>query len=40
MLVCAAQSIMKQFYNPYTVRPALSGHSKIDKTKVLKANGS
>ena len=40
MLVCAAQSIMKQFYNTYTVKPALNGHSKIDKTKVLKANGS
>ena len=23
-----------------TVKPVLSGHSKIDKTKVLKANGS
>ena len=23
-----------------TVNPALSGHSKIDKTKVLKTNGS
>ena len=23
-----------------TVKPALSGHSKIDKTKVLKTNGS
>ena len=23
-----------------TVKPALSGHSKIDKTKVLMANGS
>ena len=24
----------------YTVKPVLSGHSKIDKTKVLKANSS
>ena len=24
----------------YTVKPGLSGHSKIDKTKVLKTNGS
>ena len=23
-----------------SVKPVLSGHSKIDKTKVLKANGS
>ena len=23
----------------YTVKPVLSGHSKIDKTKVLKTNG-
>ena len=27
-----------QLYN--TVKPVLSGHSKIDKTKVLKTNGS
>ena len=24
----------------YTVKPVLSGHSKIDETKVLKTNGS
>ena len=24
----------------YTVKPVLSGHSKIDKTKSLKTNGS
>ena len=24
----------------YTVKPVLSGHSKIDKTKVLNTNGS
>ena len=24
----------------YTVEPVLSGHSKIDKTKLLKTNGS
>ena len=23
-----------------TIKPVLNGHSKIDKTKVLKANGS
>ena len=23
-----------------TVKPVLSGHSKIDKTKILKTNGS
>ena len=26
--------------NIHTVKPVLSGHSKIDKTKVLKTNGS
>ena len=26
--------------NGCTVKPVLSGHSKIDKTKVLKTNGS
>ena len=25
---------------PSTLKPVLSGHSKIDKTKVLKTNGS
>ena len=24
----------------YTVKPVLSGHSKIDKTKILMKNGS
>ena len=24
----------------YTVKPVLSGHSQIDKTKILKTNGS
>ena len=28
------------FINLNTVKPVLSGHSKIDKTKVLKTNGS
>ena len=28
------------FGNNVTVKPVLSGHSKIDKTKVLKTNGS
>ena len=27
-------------YRIYTVKPVLSGHSKIDKTKILKTNGS
>ena len=32
---------MKRFFLKYTtVKPFLSGHSKIDKTKVLKTNGS
>ena len=26
--------------NTFTVKPVLSGHSKIDKTKVLKTNGT
>ena len=29
-----------EFKVSYTVKPVLSGHSKIDKTKVLKTNGS
>ena len=28
------------FIESYTIKPVLSGHSKIDKTKVLKTNGS
>ena len=31
---------MPLFSGLYTVEPVLSGHSKIDKTKVLKTNGS
>ena len=27
-------------FNLYTVKPVLSGHSKIDKTEVLKTSGS
>ena len=27
-------------YGVYTVKPVLSGHSKIDKTKNLMTNGS
>ena len=27
-------------YLGYTVKPVLSGHSKIDKTKILKTNSS
>ena len=42
------QSLIVAYYNHtisklcrrYTVKPVLSGHSKIDKTKVLMANGS
>ena len=30
----------QQDLNNLTVKPVLSGHSKIDKTKALKANGS
>ena len=29
-----------EIYNDTTVKPVLNGHSKIDKTKVLKTNGS
>ena len=28
------------YFNLCTVKPVLNGHSKIDKTKVLKTNGS
>ena len=31
-------SLLQNLY--YTVKPVFSGHSKIDKTKVLKTNGS
>ena len=35
------EAIMKFFwYQVSTVKPVLSGHSKIGKTKVLKTNGS
>ena len=27
-------------FNQFTVKPVLSGHSKIDKTKILMTNGS
>ena len=30
----------KQTNKSYTVKPVLSGHSKIDKTKAKKTNGS
>ena len=33
-------SPLRSFRKSDTVKPVLSGHSKIDKTKVLKANGS
>ena len=32
--------IRKYVYMYYTVKPALSDHSKIDKTKILMTNGS
>ena len=32
--------ISNVFYFVYMVKPVLGGHSKIDKTKVLKTNGS
>ena len=35
-MTCDHQTILSQT----TVKPALSGRSKIDKTKVLKTNGS
>ena len=35
------QSILSFFCNKFnTVKPVLSGHSKINKRKVLKTNGS
>ena len=33
-------SILLNFYFQCTVKPVLSGHFKIDKTKVLMENGS
>ena len=33
-------SPLRSFRKSDTVKPVLSGHSKIDKTKVLKENGS
>ena len=35
-------SVIKLFWNAfeYTVKPVLSGHSKIDKTKVVMENDS
>ena len=33
-------STPKLTYTGYTVKPVLSGHSKIDKIKVLMENGS
>ena len=32
--------LTRQWPNVSTVKPVLSGHSKIDKTKVLMTNGS
>ena len=36
--ICLCPKLELQIF--CTVKPALSGHSKIDKTKVLKTNGS
>ena len=36
----SAAYIQVHFSVQTTVKPVLSGHSKIDKTMVLKANGS
>ena len=33
-------TLAPSFLLDLTVKPVLSGHSKIDKTKVLKTNGS
>ena len=41
--VCVSSSWYRRFVSGlscHTVKPFLSGHSKIDKTKVLKTNGS
>ena len=35
-----AKMLREYFFICYTVKPVLSGHSKIDKTKVLKPCGS
>ena len=40
MCLTNAQKYKKDFIFFYTVKPVLSSHSKIDKTKVLKTNGS
>ena len=36
----AIGSLLVVLVMKYTVKPALSGHSKIDKTNVLKTKGS
>ena len=35
-----AENVQYIFCAKVTVKPVLSGHSKVDKAKVLKANGS
>ena len=30
----------RENFHSYTVKPVLSGHSKIDKTKIITTNGS
>ena len=37
-LICASDSVATNDWSK--VKPVLSGHSKIDKTKVLMTNGS
>ena len=37
---CALSAVLIEKLGTYTVKPVLSGHSKIDKTKVLKTDGS
>ena len=40
LILGAGRSGFTLFDPIYTVKPVLSGHSKIDKTKVFKKNGS
>ena len=37
---CALSAVLIEKLGTYTVKPVLSGHSKMDKTKVLNTNGS
>ena len=40
LLVILKKNVFMMFPKETTVKPVLIGHSKIDKTKVLKTNGS